>query len=458
MKKYIAVLAAFSLIIGTCGTSAASTDADIPETLPLGDINGDGLIDGRDATAVLTEYTVVSTDGESTFTDAQYTAADVNTDLNVDARDATAILTFYARQSTGLDMPFWKYMGGIKAENVMENMTLHEKICQMFIVRPEALAGESDTTTATAAMKNALTEYPVGGLIYFSRNLISPMQAMNMIGTTKQYAAEAGAVPLFYGIDEEGGAVARCAEVLGTTAFQPMYSYKDMGTETAYANAKRIAADISLFGFDLDFAPVADTWSNYNNTVIGTRAYSDDFAETAELVEAAVRGFSDGGVFCTLKHFPGHGNTAEDSHYSSAVSYRTAEQLKNNEYLAFESGISAGADLIMIGHITVPDIDTLPASLSQKIVEGQLRGVLGYDGVIISDALNMGAVANSYRSSVAAVMAVEAGCDILLAPASLTEAAAGLEAAVKSGSLTEERIDQSVKRILTLKTKHLIIG
>ena len=154
---------------------------------------------------------------------------------------------------------------------------------------------------------------------------------------------------------------------------------------------------------------------------------------------------------CTLKHFPGHGDTAEDSHYSSAVSYRTVDELRANEYLAFESGINAGADMVMVGHITVPDIDELPATLSEKIIQGELRGHLGYDGVIITDSLGMGAIANIYSSGDAAVMAIQAGNDILLTPDNFAEAVAGVEQAVADGRLTEERIDESVKRILTLK-------
>ena len=426
-----------------------------PEKLPMGDANLDGVIDGRDATAVLTEYAAVSSGKGGAFNDEQNKQGDVNTDKTIDARDASAILTFYAQQSSGKNITIEKYMAGVKADNIIKNMSLHNKICQMFIVRPEALAGDSDTTAATQATADALKNYPVGGIIYFTKNLQSADQIKNMISTTQNYASQAGAIPLFYGVDEEGGAVSRCAEALGTVAFEPMYTYKEKGPVTAYANARKLCNDIKQFGFNLDFAPVADTWSNHDNTVIGTRAYSDNFEETAMLVGAAVRGFDEGGVFCTLKHFPGHGNTNEDSHNGIAVSNRTADELKDNEYIAFDRGINAGADMVMVGHITVPSIDTLPASLSQKIVEGQLRGVLGYDGVIITDALEMGAVANNYSSAETSVMAVEAGCDIILTPKDLSEAVTSIENAVKEGKISEERINASVKRILVTKSKRL---
>ena len=333
----------------------------------------------------------------------------------------------------------------------IEGMSLHEKVCQMFIVRPEVLTDGADLTVASQATADRLKEYPVGGLIYFEKNLESQYQITDVIRTTKQYAEDAGCVPLFYSVDEEGGQVARCADAIGTVALDSMYYYREMGTDAAMSNARMIAGDIASLGFNLDFAPVADTWSNPSNTVIGTRAYSDDFQETAQLVEAAVKGFKAGNMSCCLKHFPGHGDTAEDSHYSSAVSYRTADELRANEYLAFESGIKAGADMVMVGHITVPDLDELPATLSSKIIQGELRGHLGYEGVIITDSLGMGAIANSYTDSEAAVMAVQAGNDILLTPDNLVEAVSGIEQAVNDGTITEERINESVKRILALK-------
>ena len=343
-------------------------------------------------------------------------------------------------------------------DTIIDGMQLHEKVCQLFIVRPEELTDGADITTASQAMADSLAEYPVGGLIYFEKNLESQYQITNVIKTTKEYAAKNGCIPLFYSVDEEGGQVARCADALGTAYLDSMYYYKEMGTDAAYSNARMIAGDIGGLGFDLDFAPVADTWSNPDNTVIGTRAYSDDFKETAELVSAAAKGFSDGGVYCTLKHFPGHGNTAEDSHYSTAVSYRTSDELRENEYLAFKSGIEAGADMVMVGHIIVPDIDERPATLSEKMIQGELRGYLGYDGVIITDSLGMGAITNSYSSADAAVMAVQAGNDILLTPDNFHEAVNGIEEAVNSGKLTEERINESVKRILTLKKETMDIG
>ena len=342
-------------------------------------------------------------------------------------------------------------------DRIISQMSLHEKICQMFIVTPESLTGFDVVTASGDATRSCLEQYPVGGLIYFSANLESMEQAKEMLSDAKDIQKTLGMIPLFYAIDEEGGDVARCADALGTTSFDPMFLYKDMGNDTAYNNAKTIAGDISSVGFNLDFAPVADTWSNPANTVIGQRAYSDDFAQTAELVAAAVRGFSDGGVYCSVKHFPGHGDTAEDSHYGTAVSSKTIAELEQNEYIAFQKGIEAGADMVMIGHITMTSVDQLPASVSKTMITDELRGKLGYDGVIVTDSLAMGAVTEMYESGELAVKIIDAGADILLMPQDMKAAVDAVENAVKDGTITEERINESVRRILILKSEKMQI-
>ena len=341
--------------------------------------------------------------------------------------------------------------------SIIDGMSLHEKICQLFIVTPEGLTGYDLVTQSGAATLDSLKEYPVGGLIYFSQNLEDTEQTKDMISGTVSSNSTVSDIPLFFAVDEEGGTVARCAEKLGTTEFKPMYEYRSKGTETAYSNAYTIAQDISELGFNLDFAPVADTWSNPDNTVIGKRAYSDDFEETAELVASAVKGFRDGGVACSVKHFPGHGDTAEDSHDGMACSYKTADELEKQEYLAFESGIEAGADMVMVGHITMVNIDNMPASLSHTIITDELRGKLGYDGLIVTDALAMGALSNYYSSDEIAVEVIKAGGDILLMPTDLSSAVEGIEDAVENGDITEERINESVYRILKLKKEKNIL-
>lgn len=345
--------------------------------------------------------------------------------------------------------------GTAEINDIISKMTLHDKVCQMMIVTPESITGVGVAVQAGDATKEALANTPVGGVIYFSQNFDSIDQTKEMLSNTKKFAVENKSIPLFIAVDEEGGTVARVSDTLGTTAFNDMYQYKDMGADTAYSNAKTIASDISALGFDLDFAPVADTWSNPGNYVIGTRAYSDDFSQTAELIPNAVKGFHDGGVCCSLKHFPGHGDTDADPHYGMATSGKTLAELETQEYLSFKSGIEAGADMVMMGHITMTNVDNLPASLSQKMIQEELRGKLGFNGVVITDSLLMGAVTEGYSNAELAVAAVKAGNDILLMPQDPVEAASAIEAAVTSGEISEERINDSVRRILTLKKQRL---
>ena len=336
-------------------------------------------------------------------------------------------------------------------EQLLSKMSLHDKVCQLFIVTPEAVTGVGQVTEAGNATKSSLEQYPVGGIIYFSSNLQSVDQTKSMLSNTQNFAKEINGIPIFLAVDEEGGTVARCADKLGVTKFNDMYTYKDQGTETAYSNAATIGGYLKDLGFNLDFAPVADTWSNSANTVIGKRAYSDDFSQTADLVASAVKGFKGTGVACTIKHFPGHGDTSTDTHTSSAYTDKTSDQMMNEEYLAFKSGIAAGTDMVMVGHITASAISSEPASVSKEVVTGELRGKLGYDGVVVTDAMNMGAVADTYASSQIGVKCINAGVDIILMPSDFKACQMGLEQAVKNGEISEDRINESVRRILKLK-------
>ena len=339
-----------------------------------------------------------------------------------------------------------------QAEALLADMSLHEKVCQLFVVRPEVLTGLSPVTVAGEATRQALAEYPVGGLIYSVDNLVTQEQTREMIGNTQSYSK----IPLIISADEEGGNVGRLMYKLGTTFIHSMYSYKDEGPETAYQNALTIGTDMTSCLFNTDYAPVTDVWTNPANTVIGDRAYSDDFNEAAELVSSAVRGFTDAGVVCCLKHFPGHGDTDTDTHEGAAVVNKSLDELRAGELLPFVSGIEAGADMVMIGHITVTALDDVPATISQAVISGLLRDELGWDGVVITDSLDMGALAG-YDSGEVCVRYLEAGGDILLGVPDLGTAVGAIESAVAEGRLTEQRIDESVLRVLSLKIEHGII-
>ena len=261
-----------------------------------------------------------------------------------------------------------------QAAEILADMSLHEKVCQLFIVYPEAITGVSATISAGERTREALEEYPVGGFLYDRKNMVSQEQLRTMLTTVQSYSK----IPLILTCDEEGGRVNRLMSTVDTTWVGPMLDYKDEGTDTAFANAKTIATDLVSCGFNTDMAPVADVWSNPSNTVIGDRAYSDDFQEAAQLVAAAVEGFHAGGVATALKHFPGDGNTSADSHDGAVYVDRTLEELRKEELVPFQAGIDAGSDLVMVGHLIVSDIDDQPAPFSYAIVTELLREEMGF--------------------------------------------------------------------------------
>ena len=339
------------------------------------------------------------------------------------------------------------------AEELLAGMTLHEKVCQLFIVQPSDITGVSKVTAAGVTTHRALERYPVAGLLYDATNLVSMEQTKTMLATVQTYTK----IPLILTCDEEGGRVNRLMHTIGTTYIGPMLGFKDQGPDKAAENAKIIASDLRSCGFNMDLAPVADVWSNPSNTVIGDRAYSDDFDEAGGLVASAVEGFHQGGVACTLKHFPGHGDTSADSHYGSVYVYKTLDELREAEFKPFRAGIDAGADAVMMGHLIIADVDDQPALLSHKIVTEILREELGFDGVVITDSLKMQAMTDHYGSGDIAVGAIQAGVDLLLCPQNLEEAVNALTRAVEDGTITQERLDESVLRVLRLKIDRGII-
>lgn len=336
----------------------------------------------------------------------------------------------------------------LEAERLLSGMSREDKVWQMLVLFPQQIVGSASTGNA-AIWASGFSTHPVGGVVFDGENMTSEAELRSMLSA----ASKTGKIAPLLCVDEEGGAVARVSYALGvTTKFRSMYTYHALGTATAYSNARTIGSEIAAFGFNVDFAPVADVWTNPENTVIGRRAYSDDPEEAAGLVSAAVHGFHDGGVACVLKHFPGHGDTAEDSHLGAAYSGKTAEELGQCELQPFIAGIAAGADMVMIGHITLPALDPdRPATLSRAVVTGLLRRQLGYDGVVITDAMRMGAL-SGVTAEEAAVLAVEAGCDLLLAPEDADAAAKALLERVD-----EARLDESVRRILTVKLRRGIL-
>lgn len=345
-----------------------------------------------------------------------------------------------------------------KVKDKVKSMSLEEKAAQLFFVTPEAITQVDAATVAGEDTKKAYEQYPVGGIIYFSRNIQGPDQLKEMLSKTQNYAKEIAGVPVFLGVDEEGGEVSRVAENknFSVTRYESMRAIGDSrDTSQAYDVGKNLASYLKEIGFNIDFAPDADVITNSGNTVIGDRSFGEDPQLTADMAAQVVRGLQDNGVSACLKHFPGLGGTVEDSHEERAYTDKTLEEMEQKEMIPFIEGIKAEPDLIMAGHISIPKSlgDDTPASLSEKVLTGLLRDKYGYDGLIITDALDMKAVSGVYSPAEASVKALQAGADMLLMPEDFKAAYRGVLDAVRSGDLSQERIDASVERILRLKMK-----
>ena len=356
------------------------------------------------------------------------------------------------------------------AEELLDKLTTEQKVGQLFFVRPEALdpnrtpeeaedpAGPG-VTQADPALQNTLQQYPVGGFVLFGKNLESPDQLSQLMDTLSRNAA----VPLLVSVEEEGGTA---TQVAGRPGFSvpTLESLADIGATGDPAQAKAVGQSIGTYlrelGFQLDFAPVADVNTNPNNPVIGDRAFHSDPEQAAMMVSAAVDGFHQGGVACTLKHFPGHGDTAQDSHYGYASTDKTWEEMRTCELYPFQAGMASGADAVMVAHITTPNAtsDGLPASLSYEMITEKLRRELRFQRLVVTDSLAMEAITDSYSAAEASLMAFQAGADVLLMPADLGEAYDALLAAVQDGTISQERLDESVLRILQLKENYGLIS
>lgn len=338
-------------------------------------------------------------------------------------------------------------------QEVLASMTLEEQVWQMFMVTPEQLTGVDCATIAGEMTKSALAQYPVGGIIYFSQNLEDVEQTRALLSGTQAFAMENDGIGLFLAVDEEGGTVARAADRLGTTKFEDMAVYGSRNdAEEAYQIGQTIGNDIGALGFNVDFAPVADV-DLCDGNELGGRIFSDDPQIVANMVSGVVKGLQDAGVSATLKHFPGLGAEDGNSHTDMHVRIdRTADELRQAEFIPFEAGIDAGTDFVMVGHQIMSCAgDDLPSDLSPVIVTEYLREELGFDGIAITDSHVMNTISENYSSGEAAILAIQAGMDMILMPADAEEAVEAVCAAVESGRIPQERIEESVMRILSEK-------
>ena len=347
-------------------------------------------------------------------------------------------------------------------EEQLKKMTLREKVGQLFYVRPETLAPSIEWDSyddlqidplqeVTEEMKSVNEKYPVGGVILYAWNIDDEKQLARIISDIRKLKGQ----PVLC-IDEEGGRIARIAknpnfdvEVIG-----PMGDIGKTGDpKNAYHAGNVIGTYLRKYGFDIDFAPVADVNTNPDNIIIGNRAFSDDPEVAAPMVTNYLQGLKDAGIVGCIKHFPGHGDTQNDSHTGYVQSLKSWEEMKDCEMVTFKAGIQWGCQLIMTAHIAVPKVthSDIPSTLSSVVLQDKLRGELGYQNIIITDGMEMGAITKHYSSGEAAVRSIQAGVDIVLGPKDFIEAFDAVMAAVEAGTITEDRINQSVRRILKLK-------
>lgn len=354
-------------------------------------------------------------------------------------------------------------MEGLVSE-VLDQMTLEQKIGQLFIVSTDSLDFNAETKM-TDQMKENIEKYQPGGVIFFSFNLTIKHNVNNNRKKLKRFIRKMqkySEVPMFISVDEEGGTVARIAnsDAMGTTKFPAMSEIGATGdSRQAYNVGATIGREIAELGFNLDFAPVADISTNADNTEIGSRSFGGDADLVSDMVSQEVRGLQDNGVSATLKHFPGQGDSGDDTHKGFVNLDVTIDRLRDVEFGPFKAGIAAGTDMVMMSHVAVRNItqNEVPASLSSLMVTDILREELQFDNVIITDAMNMKIITKFYDAGEAAVMAIEAGNDMILMPDDFVSAYEAVYEAVQDGTLTERQINQAVSRILTVKIRRGIL-
>ncbi len=337
----------------------------------------------------------------------------------------------------------------------IEAMSLEDKVAGLFFVTPEAITDVETAVKAGEGTRDALAQYAVGGLVYFKKNMQSEEQLKEMLSNTKQYAN----YPVFLAVDEEGGTAAR----LGSAGIGPkVESAGNIGAvgdpQNAYNAGAAIGAAMAEIGFNVNFAPVADL-ANVEGSVMEGRSYGADPGSVSDFVVSMMKGLEEQNVTACLKHFPGIGSSVQDTHDGMASSERTEEQFRAEELAVFRAGIEAGAHMIMVGHMAAPGItgDNEPCIFSRHLITDILREEMGYEGVIITDALNMSAISQYYGADEAAIMAILAGCDMLLMPEDFEKAYQGVLQAIADGNISEERINDSLRRIYRIKYADMIV-
>lgn len=361
-------------------------------------------------------------------------------------------------------------------KDIIDKMTLEQKVAQLFVVSPETLTGVDSVQYAGDMTYQALQDYPVGGIVFAKDNIDSSSQFGTMTDNLQSYSEDISGLPLFLAAAEEGGS----ASVLGNNDNLDEYyenSYSDDDSDyssssansvhsgapsmseigrkddstNAYEAGKSIGSLMSAYGLNLDLAPVADVLSG-NSTGIGDRTFGTDVQTVSDMALEVIRGIQEEDVNAAMKYFPGYG-AASSNMSGFPVINSSLDELKKKEFLPYSNAIAQGMDFVMVGHISVPNVtgDDTPASLSEKMISEVLRKDLEFKGIVMTDYLNDKTIVKNYSAADAAVKAIQAGADLLLEPDDLEAAYEGVLKAVKKGDITEDRLDESIYRILRVK-------
>jgi beta-N-acetylhexosaminidase len=341
---------------------------------------------------------------------------------------------------------------------LLASMSLQQKVAQMFVLSFYGAA-------INEPVRDLLRAWQPGAVVLLPSNLQNPEQITRLTNAIQQALVESGGVPAWITVDQEGGLIAHL-ETGFTRWAVPMLLTATRDEQLAYQFGEALAAEMRAVGLNMNLAPVADLYSNRQNPIIGRRSFGEEPAMVAATISAVVRGMQDAGVLATVKHFPGHGDTDSDSHLELPQVLVDRETLFTRELVPFRAAMASDVGAVMVAHLYFPalgDAEALPASLSERVISGLLRGELGYDGLIITDALDMDAIDTVYSPEEAAIRAIEAGNDLILLGAHISPEAQirsyeAVTQAVEAGSIPLERIEASVRRILLAKERFGVLG
>lgn len=397
----------------------------------------------QESEAVVSGEENAKTDGEAQISAAEQVAASAAAKEEAEAAE---------KEATG---PTKEEILDRAIAGYIDNMTLEEKVAALFFVTPEQLTKVNRATTAGGTTSEALSAYPVGGILFSEKNMADADQFLEMVSNTRTYCR----YETFMGIADEGGSTSPFAtkKLIEEPAMSQPEIGSTGGVAEAYSSGIAYGTRLRSFGLDVNFAPVADV-ALEKNAAIAKRSYGDDVENVASLSKNTMKGMLDQSIHCVVKYFPSYGDVRSDGSTGRVSSKRTLEDLKNTEMEIYRQLIDNGAEMLMVSVVSMPEVtgDNTPACFSDTIVTGLLRDELGYEGVILTDYVSKSAISRVYKQQAIAVQAILAGCDMIVSPTNFIQEYEGVLAAVEDGTITEERLEESIYRIYRIKYRNLI--